>query len=248
DCAGLTADAAPAMLMGQLAGFGRRDSPLVRGALETAHGNSLVLEDLPALAPDVQGLILRFAETGILQRIGALEGRDIDARLIATSALGPDQLLQGHVLRRDLFFRINEFHISLPPLRDRRDDIAELARHFAQDLTHRSDVTFTNAALRVLIEHDWPGNVRELRNLMRRVLIHTKSTRVTAQDVDFIAVAGAANPARQAGPETPVETTSEREWIADALKRHNYRRGPTARHLGLSLRTLYNKIQKYQLE
>lgn len=248
DCMGLTPEIGPIQVMGQVAGLNRRDVPLTRGALETAHGNSLILEDISALNPNLQGQLLRFAETGYVQRIGSLEGRTIDARLISTSNQDLSQLVESDVFRSDLYFRVNELQIVVPPLRDRRDDISELATHFAAGLSTGDKVHFTNAALRVLIEYDWPGNVRELRNVIRRVLALNPSGRVTARDVAFLADLATSDKQMPALQDKAAAPNNEREWIADALRRHNYRKGATARFLGIAPRTLYSKIQKFQLE
>ncbi len=248
DCLGINADVGPVQLMGQVAGMNRKGVPITRGALEMAHGNSLVFEDVAELSPELQGLILRFAETGHVQRIGELEGRKSDVRLISVS--GPDisDLVERQVFRRDLFFRLNEFQLSVPALRHRRDDIPGLAKHFASGHSDGEEISFTNSALRILIEHDWPGNVRELRNAIRRVLTLNQSGRVTARDVEFLTRAASIAPAPIAATQLPDDPGSERDWIASALKRHKYRKAETARFLGLSLRTLYNKIQRFQLE
>lgn len=248
DCMGLTSDIGSIQLMGQVAGLTRRDVPLTRGALETAHGNSLILEEITALNADHQGQILRFAETGYVQRIGALDGRTIDARLISTSNQNIRHLVENRTFRRDLFYRINELQIVVPPLRDRRDDIAELATHFSTDLAPGKEVNFTNSALRILIEYGWPGNVRELRNVMRRVLTLNKSGRVTARDVAFLTEFATVESLALPDQEKQTEPVNEREWIATALRRHNYRKGATARFLGIAPRTLYSKIQKFQLD
>ncbi|TLP61343.1 hypothetical protein FEE96_13930 [Parasedimentitalea maritima] len=248
DCTSLSHEIGSVQLMGQVAGLSRRDVPLTRGALETAHGNSIILEEVSALNPELQGLILRFAETGFVQRIGALEGRAVNARLISTSIRDIDDLVETNVFRRDLYHRINAFQIAVPPLRERRDDIAELAAFFAQSLTRRDDVQFTNAALRVLLEHNWPGNVRELKNVIQRVLTLNSSGRVTARDVSFLPSTQDTEQEKSAQSEDPTGPVSEREWIAAALKQHNYRKGTTAQYLGMAPRTLYNKMKKFQLD
>ncbi|MVO18231.1 phosphoenolpyruvate hydrolase family protein [Parasedimentitalea huanghaiensis] len=248
DCTGLSTDIGSIQLLGQVAGLNRRDVPLARGALESAHGNSLILEEVSALNSDLQGLMLRFAETGYVQRIGALDGRTVNARLITTSNQDLETLVQAKIFRRDLYHRINTIEIVVPPLRDRRDDIAELASYFARTFTQGTDVLFTNAALRILIEHEWPGNVRELLNVIRRVVTLNATGRVTAQDVSFLKSAQVSEPPKQIYSGGAAEPISERDWIADALRQHNYRKGETARHLGMAPRTLYNKIKKFQLE
>ncbi|SMP35439.1 phosphoenolpyruvate hydrolase family protein [Shimia sagamensis] len=248
DCTSLSRDVGPVQLMGQVAGLNRRDVPLTRGALETAHGNGIILEEVSALSAELQGLILRFAETGYVQRIGALDGRTVNVRLLSTSNQNIEDLVEVNEFRRDLYHRINAIQIAVPPLRERRDDIAELAAFFAHNLTRNEDIQFTNAALRVLLEYDWPGNVRELKNAIRRILTLNSSGRVTARDVNFLTLTQIPEQEMPAHPERPIEPIGEREWIAAALKQHNYRKGATAQYLGIAPRTLYNKMKKFQLD
>ena len=156
--------------------------------------------------------------------------------------------MERHAFRRDFFHRINAFEIAVPPLRDRRDDISELAIHFAGRATQGTDVLFTNAALRMLIEHDWPGNVRELRNVIERALTVNSTGRVTARDLEFLTANQVVEPQSQTLAERGSETASERDWIALALKQNNYRKGATAKQLRMAPRTLYNKLKKFQLD
>lgn len=248
DCTGLSPDIGTVQLMGQVAGLNRRDVPMTRGALETAHGNSLILEEVAALSPELQGLILRYADTGFVQRIGELDGRTINARLISTSNQDLNSLVESNVFRRDLYHRLNAFQMTVPPLRERRDDIAELTSFFAQKFSQRDDVLFSNAALRILIEHDWSGNVRELLNVIRRVLTLNSSGRVNALDLGFLKTVEVSVLPQPEESKSAPEPMNERDWIAAALKQHNYRKGATARHLRMAPRTLYNKIKKFQLD
>lgn len=246
DCAGLTEETGAAQLMGASSGAIRQGVANSRGAIESAHNNSLILEEVAALSLSQQGHLLRFSETRYVQRLGSVDGRQVNVRLIATSTQSLDTLVLENAFRQDLLHRINVFHIKTPPLRDHRDDIPDLAHHFAKVFSPKTDVQFTNAALRVLINHSWPGNIRELRNAVQRILVLNSSGRIGAKDVDFLVSETGQHALMRPVDQAP-NPTSEKDWIVDALRRHSYRRGETARELGITPRTLYNKIKKFQL-
>jgi two-component system response regulator AtoC len=248
DCASLTDDEGEAQLLGVAAGAVKRNTVQARGALEAADKGTLIIEDLASMRERHQGLILKFSDTGLVQRIGDIEGRNVDVRIISTALPEIQNRLEAGSFRPDLLYRLNGFEINVPPLNARRDDIPELATYFANKLSNGKPPQFSNAALSVLIEHDWPGNVRELQFVVRRILATLKNDTVTVRDVSFLS--------RQSStlPKNAVESSdndhnpkSERDWILTALTNNNFRRGNTAKDLGMSTRTLYNKIQHYGL-
>ena len=234
DCPSLTQQDGSALLLG---------TATSRGALELASGGTAILEEVVALSPGHQGQLLRFADEGLIQRIGETSARQVRARIIATSSIDPRS--SDH-FRRDLYFRLAAEELALPPLRERPDDIPELALHFGREALGDTP-RFTNAALRRLLEYDWPGNVRELRHIVRRAI--NSADGIVGQrhlgplDQNILSDVNTGLP--QAGAERP---RTERDWIADALLRNGFHRGKTAQELGMSTRTLYNKINKYRLE
>lgn len=219
-----------------------------RGALELASGNTIIFEEIAALPREHQGKILKFVDEGTVQRIGDQTARNVSARVVSTTSASLEQLLDPQTFRTDLYYRISAHPITIPPLRDRVDDIAELALHFGSALQGGEAPQFSNAALRMLMEYDWPGNVRELRFALIRALREVNGTKIGQQSFAFLRTT--PRPAKEA-PNPALQTTasmSEREWIIDALARNGFRRQQTADELGMTTRTLYNKIKKYGLQ
>ncbi|EAQ02046.1 transcriptional regulatory protein [Pseudooceanicola batsensis HTCC2597] len=235
DCPSLTAEAGSALLLG---------TTTARGALEQAGGSAVILEEVPALEPAHQGQLLRFSDEGVIQRIGELSPRKVEARIIATSSVA---LGAFDAFRRDLYYRLAAEEITLPPLRDRLDDIPELALHLGRQMLGGETPRFTNAALRILLIHTWPGNVRELRNTVRRAVTAADGMTIGQRHLNFLRVdtdpttKGTKSAAQERG------TLTERDWISEALVRNRFQRARTAQDLGMSTRTLYSKIKKYGL-
>ncbi|MBU2936380.1 MULTISPECIES: phosphoenolpyruvate hydrolase family protein [Pacificibacter] len=247
DCAALDVDDGGQQLLGIAAGA-RGGLASQRGALELASGGMLIFEEIGALTRDFQGKILKFVDERLVQRIGENTARQITARVVCTSLQTAPELLESTSFRNDLLYRISGHTIDIPPLRERADDIPELAARIGRSLQNGQPPKFSNAALRLLMEHSWPGNVRELRNTLARALRAAEGTTVGQAAFDFLAQAPQFT---QELPKAdrPQSTTvvSERDWISEALARNGFRRAQTAQELGMTTRTLYNKIKKHGL-
>ncbi|MCV6586066.1 MAG: phosphoenolpyruvate hydrolase family protein [Marinibacterium sp.] len=246
DCPALDGPEGGVHLLGKAAGtFGGTSSQ--RGALEQASGSTIVFDDITALSPDHQGKILKFADEKTVQRIGDHTLRKTEARIIATSDPNLLHAVETKAFRPDLYHRIAGHEITLPPLRERIDDIPELALHIGRKVI--SDTPkFSNAALRLMLEHDWPGNVRELYFAVQRAVRKSGGSTINLKDVEFLR----RKPVPESAPRAPDNSAgppvSERDWIAEALARNGFRRAPTAQELGMTTRTLYNKIKKHGLQ
>jgi transcriptional regulator with PAS, ATPase and Fis domain len=153
-----------------------RDKP---GKLEVANGGTVFLDEIGEMTLRMQGLLLRFLETGEMQKVGAYgESRPVNVRVItATNRKLRDMVTQG-LFREDLFYRINVIQLTVPPLRERKDDIPLLVEHFVRQFSNgkaphgRTGLDFTSEALGALMDYPWPGNVRELRNVVERLVVN----------------------------------------------------------------------------
>lgn len=243
DCPALTQEDGASYLLGR----GRGSAGSQRGALEQAAGSTVIFEEISALSFDHQGKILKFADEQVVQRVGDHTLRSISARIVSTSSQKLEEVADDGGFRNDLFYRLAGHEIVLPPLRDRVDDIPELALFLAQKLTN-SKIKFSNAAMRTLLEYSWPGNVRELGFAVQRALRNANGETVDVRTLQFLS----DRQFRKTKPvvaETSLPTSkSEKDWIAEALTRNGFRRQPAADELGITTRTLYNKIKKYGLE
>ncbi|WP_422050979.1 phosphoenolpyruvate hydrolase family protein [Shimia sp.] len=243
DCPALTSEDGATYLLGR----GGGSSGSQRGALEQAAGSTVILDEVSALALDHQGKLIKFADERVVQRVGDHTLRDVSARIISTTCEQLDEIAETGAFRRDLFYRLSGHEVILPPLRERVDDIPELALHLGRKQTGM-EPKFSNAALRALLEHPWPGNVRELGFAVQRAIRNANGGTIDLRAVEFLRSKPQTAPATPEEPALPATAKSEKEWIAEALARNGFRRGQTAAELGITTRTLYNKIKKHGLQ
>jgi len=174
NCAGLPETLLESELFGHVKGSftgAYRDKP---GKLETAHMGTIFLDEVGEMTLRMQGLLLRFLETGEIQKVGADgSGRIVNVRVIAATNRDLREMIKQGTFREDLFYRLNVIHIVVPPLRDRREDIPVLANEFLNQFAGaRSGITGVSAeAMKALTEYSWPGNVRELENVIERLVV-----------------------------------------------------------------------------
>jgi len=222
------------------------------GRLEMAQGGTIVLDEVAALTLGIQAKLLRVLEERAFERLGGTETLRMDARLMAlTNANLPEAVAAGR-FREDLFFRLNVLAIAVPPLRERREDIAPLAAHFLERLgpVHGRRYTTLDAALepealRLLESYAWPGNVRELKNAIEHALVFAKESKFAPGDFpEIVRAAGKAGGA--AGDLRSLEEL-EREAIQQTLERTHYKIGQAADILGISRKTLLEKRKKFGL-
>lgn len=247
DCAALDAQDGGAYLLGRTAGA-RQGMASIRGALEQASGSSLIFEEVSALKPDHQGKILKFVDERSIQRIGDFQEVNVQTRIISTTAQDCFQLADEDKFRLDLYYRLSGHEIFIPPLRERIDDIPELVIQIGQRICKGEKPTFSNSALRAFLEHSWPGNIRELKYAIGRAFRSAGGTKVGLKSVEFLRAMSKVDVKEPMQKEPQVVLETERDWIADALARNGFRRAQTASELGMTTRTLYNKIKKYRLQ
>lgn len=182
NCAGLPETLLESELFGHVKGSftgAYRDKP---GKLETAHMGTIFLDEVGEMTLRMQGLLLRFLETGELQKVGADgSGRVVNVRVIAATNRNLRDMIKQETFREDLFYRLNVIHIAVPPLRDRREDIPVLVEQFLAQFTQsgRSAISEVSAeAMKALTEYSWPGNVRELENVIERLVVTVNEPRI----------------------------------------------------------------------
>ena len=187
NCAGLPETLLESELFGHVRGSftgAYRDKP---GKLETAHLGTAFLDEVGEMTLRMQGLLLRFLETGELQKVGADgAGRHVNVRVIAATNRDLRDMIRQGGFREDLFYRLNVIHILVPPLRERREDIALLAHQFLSTFTTHNRSTITGIspeAMKVLNEYSWPGNVRELENVIERLVVTVQTSMIDVHDL-----------------------------------------------------------------
>ncbi|ULA66539.1 MAG: DNA-binding transcriptional activator HyfR [Nitrospira sp.] len=217
------------------------------GRFELAHGGTIFLDEVGELPIDVQMKLLRVLEAQEFNRLGGSHTIRVDVRVLAATNVDLEQAIKRGAFRADLFYRLNVFPLRLPTLRERRDDIPLLARHFAKKygLRHRKPVTRINsAALKALSAYDWPGNVRELEHLMERAVIVSQGSILTLEELDGLGLSHE----RTAPPRTLAE--AERAHIMDVLVRTNWILAGTqgaAEKLGMKRSTLQHRMKKLDI-
>ncbi len=218
------------------------------GWFEMANGGTLFLDEIAEMPPKTQVDLLRVLEQRELRRLGGETSIPIDVRLIAATNRELEDLAAEGKFRQDLYYRINVVPLRIPPLRERRDDIPLLVEHFLQlaEQRHgRQSRQLAPAAMRILCDYPWPGNVRQLRNLMERLVVTVESPAVHAEDLP---------PEFRTTPRHGVTTLeeavqeAERQAILAALDACRQHRERTAQVLGVSVRTLHYKMNRYELQ
>ena len=223
-----------------------------QGFFERAHGGTLFLDEITEMPPALQVKLLRVLETGTFMRVGSTTAQETDVRVIAASNRDAMQAAARGELREDLFYRLSVFPIQLPPLRERREDLPLLVAHFLQEIGEREGVmkSATPAALERLAQYRWPGNVRELRNVLQRAWVMTAGREVGDQwlprDVLLDSVRGASGTTLEVTVGTPL-AAMERQMILATLEHFGHQKERTAAALGVSLKTLYNRLKEYGL-
>lgn len=216
------------------------------GLFEVAHGGTLFLDEIGELPKAMQAKLLRVLESGEIRRVGDNESYQVDVRVVCATHRNLFDMVECGEFREDLMYRINTFEIQLPPLRDRAGDIPELAAHLYRRFRpgmRPDDVLFSSDALEALQAHVWPGNVRELANVIEHATILCDHPPITANHLPSrFASRGLAGPRLSAGPMTLREL--EMQAIHEALERNEGNKPAAAEELGVSLKTLYNKLNQ----
>ncbi|MBK7974903.1 MAG: sigma-54-dependent Fis family transcriptional regulator [Deltaproteobacteria bacterium] len=215
------------------------------GGFERADGGTLFLDEIAEMPLEIQVKLLRVLESRTLNRVGGDQTISFDVRMIAATNRDPQQAVREGRLREDLFYRLMVVGIELPALRERGDDVLLLAQHFVEELSAHYGMTkhLSRAALPQLASYDWPGNVRELRNMIERAVV------VGPDEIDFKLIPVALVPATGSAETTFVGSTIadvEHRLILATLSAFHGNKPKAARTLGISLKTLYNRINAYR--
>jgi DNA-binding NtrC family response regulator len=220
------------------------------GVFERAHGGTLFLDEIAEMPVDLQVRLLRVLETNEVRRVGGDAETIVDCRVIAATNRCPKEAVDRGKLREDLLYRLSVFPITLPPLCHRQDDVILLAHHFLTELNERfgQSKQLTPEALELIKAYEWPGNVRQLKHAIQQAFI-LAGDRIEPRALPIQLTQKAPPPAR--GLDLSVGTSiaeAERRLIDATLRHYNGNKKKAAEVLGVSLRTLYNRLQTYKLE
>lgn len=216
------------------------------GKFEYADGGTIFLDEIGELSLNLQSKILRFLEDKVVEKIGSNEGKKVDVRLIAATNRDLKAAITKGSFRKDLFYRLDVFNISLPPVRDRGEDKVILARYFLNKFCKEMNMSksFSSEAIDAVKGYDWPGNVREIINKVRRAVVMSKDAVVTPADMDL------SVPTIQADELTSlreVRHSIEKQKLIEALKHCNNNISKVSRVLGISRPSVYSLRKKYKV-
>ncbi len=220
------------------------------GHFERASGGTLLLDEITEMDIDLQAKLLRVLETRKLRRLGSEQDIEVDVRVVSACNRPPDQAVQDGLLREDLYYRLAQFPLRLPPLRRRGEDVFGLAQFFLRELNqrHNTGLTLSDDIKDTLASYAWPGNVRELKSLVERAYIMSESL----IDAEFIQAIGEQANAAEAGDQEGVRVSigtsiaeMERKLILATLRHTGGDRSAAADMLGISVKTLYNRLKDY---
>lgn len=255
NCAAIPSELIESELFGHMKGSFTGAHADRTGKFEQAHGGTLFLDEIGDMSLAAQAKVLRALQDGYITRVGGDKPIRVDVRVAAATNKNLEKEIEAGRFREDLFFRLNVVPLHVPPLRERRDDIPMLARHFARQAIEEQRLpgrTFTQEALDRLTRMDWPGNVRELRNTVERLLILARGSDVTEGDVERL-VGGAQTAGAMSGDLLGADTFSEfkeraeRAYILAKLRENDWNVSETARTIDMPRSNLYKKIEKFNL-
>ena len=225
------------------------------GCFELADGGTLLLDEIGEMPAPTQAKLLRVLEDRKVRRLGSKNETPVDVRVLAATNKDPEKAVASGVLRQDLYFRLNVFHINLPPLREHKDDIPLLVEHILRDVNakHGKHVRGVGAeVMDIFMSHTWPGNIRELRNVLERASIMCEKDLISRSALpEEFGRNTAKGPSDLAAIKFPVGTTvdaMERELILQTLAATGNNKTRAADLLGISLKTLHNKLKEYGTE
>jgi len=217
------------------------------GKFEQADGGTILLDEIGEMPPSLQAKLLRVLQERQIDRIGSKTSTPVDFRVIATTNRDIDASIRDGSFREDLFFRLNVIPIEVPPLRNRKEDIIPLAEHFIGIVAAREGVprkTLSKGTKKLLLEYHWPGNVRELENVMERAMILTDGAEISEDDIMIDKRSSSQGDLYPASGMTISEM--ERRLIISTLDSVSWNRTKAAELLGISIRTLRNKLNEYK--
>ena len=248
DCGSLSMELAPSELFGHKKGSFTSAIADKRGVFEEAKGGTVFLDEVGNLPYEVQKQLLRALQEQKVRPVGSAQDIDVDVRIVAATNEDLEKAIEEGRFRQDLYHRINEFSIEVPPLRDRIDDLEEFAYHFLEQANAElgKDVKhISSEALDVMKQYEWDGNLRELRNVIRRATLFAENQEINADNLPVL-----KNKAQKAQvvEDMALQPGDEKEQILAALKKARGNKTVAAKLLQIDRKTLYNKMHLYGMD
>lgn len=229
-----------------------------KGRFEQAHGGTIFLDEIGEITPAFQAKLLRVLQEGELERVGGVKTIKVDVRVVAATNKDLEGAVQAGEFRQDLYYRLNVMPIYMPPLRERSEDIPDLARFLVGKIAkmHGRELNISDEALALLMRYEWPGNVRELENCLERAAVMSNEGNITDHSINLTGLKGDSNSSISASlppvMETEVdiedENLDERERVIAALEKAGWVQAKAARLLGMTPRQIAYRIQTLNIK
>jgi two-component system nitrogen regulation response regulator NtrX len=251
NCAALPGELIESELFGHEKGAFTGALAQKRGKFELADGGTIFLDEIADMSLMTQAKVLRVLQEHSFERVGGTETIEIDVRVIAATNKNLEKEIAAGRFREDLYYRLNVIPFQVPPLRERREDIDVLARHFVREFCAESGQRpreLTPECLLALEAHAWPGNVRELRNLIERVVIMTTGDRIDASDLPDLRRAAGPEGEPEGGTLERARRGFERDYLLGKLREHGFNISRTAEAIGIARESLSRKIKTHKIE
>ena len=250
DCGSLVESLFESELFGHVKGSFTGASATKYGRLELANGGTVFFDEIGNISMSVQTKLLRVLQEREITKVGSSQVIQVDVRVVAATNRDLQEATQAGTFRDDLFYRLSVVPITLPPLRDRRDDIPSLANYFLKKYNQKRKKNvraISVLAMKALVEYDWPGNVRELENAIERAVVLTENDTIEPSDLLYYGLTAATPPKPEVSGLKRL-TDVEKEHIARTLKMFNGHKSKTAEWLGIDRKTLRSKLKRYAIE
>jgi two-component system response regulator AtoC len=253
NCGAIPADLVESELFGHVRGAFSGAVADSLGLFRSAHGGTIFLDEVTELPLALQPKLLRVLQEGEVRPVGSTKTASVDVRIVAATNRRLDEAVRTGVLRQDLYYRLDVVRIVVPPLRDRKEDIAPLVTHFIREIGRRLGRPLTGIApdaMAALGRYDFPGNVRELENILERACALGARGTIQLADLPSLGPPGPGPaPAVALPSDGPLPTLAqmERDLITRALALHGNDKERAARAIGLSRRTMYRRVREYGL-
>jgi len=245
NCAALPEDLLESELFGHERGAFTGAVSKREGRFELADRGTLLLDEISETSPAFQAKLLRVLQEQEFERVGGSKTIKVDVRVIATTNKDPKQAIREGKFREDLYYRLNVLPIYLPPLRERKEDIPLLVQHFLEKYSRQNGLrikSLSKNCLDVMMQYEWPGNVRELENVIERAVVMSEGETIFPENISL------SSPVQKTSLSFPEEITleeMEKRLILHTLQRTGGNRTEAAKILGISVRTVRNKLKKY---
>ncbi|HAM50725.1 MAG TPA: Fis family transcriptional regulator [Nitrospiraceae bacterium] len=225
-----------------------------QGLFEIAHGGTLFLDEIAEMPPNLQSKLLRVLENGVFRRVGGTNDVTVDVRIVSATNKNLTEEIASGRFREDLYYRLNVIPLTIPPLRERKEDISLLVEQFMNKLSPERKRRVSPEAMTILLQNPWRGNIRELENVMERVLLMTDKEEITVEDIPR--EISASSPETRGMPEMTKEGLNldgiveniEKHYLMEALRLTNGVKTEAATLLNLSFRSFRHRLQKYGMK